>query len=166
MPDVTRPFAAGNGLKNTGQMPARFAPERTAPPPPPPPPPPSPRSPSSLPPRESHPDFPLPPRESHPDFDRIKHGKEFVALRKTFRRFVFPMSLLFFTWYMTFVLLAAYAHEFMSKKVFGEVNVGILMGLGQFASTVLITIAYVKFSNRFIDPKVEQLQAMVKADER
>ncbi|MBB5856775.1 DUF485 domain-containing protein [Amycolatopsis umgeniensis] len=141
MPDVARPFAASNALEDTGQMPALFVRERQQPAPP-------------------------PPRSTGPDFDRIQHGKEFVALRKTFRRFVFPMSLLFFTWYMTFVLLAAYAHDFMSRKVWGEVNVGILLGLGQFASTILITIAYLKFANKRLDPKVERLRASVEAGER
>jgi len=140
MPDVARPYAASNALEDTGQMPALFARERQPAPP--------------------------PPRNTGPDFDRIQHGKEFVSLRKTFRRFVFPMSLLFFTWYMTFVLLAAYAHDFMSRKVWGEVNVGILLGLGQFASTILITIAYLKFANKRLDPKVEQLRASVEAGER
>ncbi|MFK0248562.1 DUF485 domain-containing protein [Amycolatopsis azurea] len=140
MPDVARPYAASNALEDTGQMPALFARERQP--------------------------APSPPRSTGPDFDRIQHGKEFVSLRKTFRRFVFPMSLLFFTWYMTFVLLAAYAHDFMSRKVWGEVNVGILLGLGQFASTILITIAYLKFANKRLDPKVEQLRASVEAGER
>ncbi|KFZ79491.1 hypothetical protein ED92_28335 [Amycolatopsis sp. MJM2582] len=142
MPDVARPYAASNALEDTGQMPALFVRERQ---------------------RQS---APPPPRPAGPDFDRIQHGKEFVALRKTFRRFVFPMSVLFFTWYMTFVLLAAYAHDFMSRKVWGEVNVGILLGLGQFASTILITIAYLKFANKRLDPKVEALRASVGAGER
>ncbi|MEU3624691.1 hypothetical protein BS329_00200 [Amycolatopsis coloradensis] len=140
MPDVARPYAASNALEDTGQMPVLFVRER----------------PTAAP----------PPRGTGPDFDRIQHGKEFVALRRTFRRFVFPMSLLFFTWYMTFVLLAAYAHDFMSRKVIGEVNVGILLGLGQFASTVLITIAYLRFANKRLDPKVERLRASVGAGER
>ncbi|MFJ4101989.1 DUF485 domain-containing protein [Amycolatopsis japonica] len=142
MPDVARPYAASNALEDTGQMPALFVRERQRQPAPP------------------------PPRPAGPDFDRIQHGKEFVALRKTFRRFVFPMSVLFFTWYMTFVLLAAYAHDFMSRKVWGEVNVGILLGLGQFASTILITIAYLKFADKRLDPKVEALRASVGAGER
>lgn len=142
MPDVARPYAASNALEDTGQMPALFVRERQ---------------------RQS---TPPPPRPAGPDFDRIQHGKEFVALRRTFRRFVFPMSVLFFTWYMTFVLLAAYAHDFMSRKVWGEVNVGILLGLGQFASTILITIAYLKFANKRLDPKVEALRASVGAGER
>ncbi|AUI57618.1 DUF485 domain-containing protein [Amycolatopsis sp. BJA-103] len=141
MPDVARPFAASNALEDTGQMPALFVRERQQPAPP-------------------------PPRSTGPDFDRIQHGKEFVALRKTFRRFVFPMSLLFFTWYMTFVLLAAYAHDFMSRKVWGEVNVGMLLGLGQFASTILITIGYLKFADKRLDPKVAQLRASVGAEEQ
>ncbi|MGY6654480.1 DUF485 domain-containing protein [Amycolatopsis sp. TRM77291] len=140
MPDVARPYAASNALEDTGQMPALFVRERRPAPP--------------------------PPRATGPDFDRIQHGKEFVALRRTFRRFVFPMSLLFFTWYMTFVLLAAYAHDFMSRKVWGEVNVGMLLGLGQFASTILITIAYLKFAKKRLDPKVEALRASVEAGER
>ncbi|MFI5559661.1 DUF485 domain-containing protein [Amycolatopsis japonica] len=142
MPDVARPYAASNALEDTGQMPALFVRERQ---------------------RQS---APPPPSPAGPDFDRIQHGKEFVALRKTFRRFVFPMSVLFFTWYMTFVLLAAYAHDFMSRKVWGEVNVGILLGLGQFASTILITIAYLKFADKRLDPKVEALRASVGAGER
>ncbi|WP_340685106.1 DUF485 domain-containing protein [Amycolatopsis coloradensis] len=140
MPDVARPYTASNALEDTGQMPALFVRERQPTPP--------------------------PPRATGPDYDRIQHGKEFVALRKTFRRFVFPMSLLFFTWYMMFVLLAAYAHDFMSRKVWGEVNVGMLLGLGQFASTILITIAYLKFTNKRLDPKVEALRASVGAGER
>ncbi|MFI7121538.1 DUF485 domain-containing protein [Amycolatopsis sp. NPDC049868] len=140
MPDVARPYAASNALEDTGQMPALFVRERQSTPP--------------------------PPRPAGPDFDRIQHGKEFVALRKTFRRFVFPMSLLFFTWYMTFVLLAAYAHDFMSRKVWGEVNVGMLLGLGQFASTILITVAYLKFAKKRLDPKVEALRAAAEAGGR
>jgi uncharacterized membrane protein (DUF485 family) len=139
MTDVARHPMATNTLEDTGQLPVLFVRERPA---------------------------PAPPRETGPDYDRIQHGKEFGALRKTFRRFAFPMSLLFFAWYMTYVLLAAYAHDFMSTKVFGQINVGLLMGIGQFASTALITFVYVKFANRFLDPKVERLRASVGANGR
>ena len=42
-------------------------------------------------------------------------------------------------WYFLYVLLADYAHDFMAKEVFGNVNVGLLFGLGQFVSTFTIT---------------------------
>src|SRR5438270_9160784 len=56
-----------------------------------------------------------------PDFPALQDSPEFRRLRQRLRRFVFPMSIIFFVWYMTFVLLAAYAHDFMSRKVVGEV---------------------------------------------
>ncbi|SDY27770.1 Uncharacterized membrane protein, DUF485 family [Amycolatopsis xylanica] len=92
-------------------------------------------------------------------FDEIRDSPEFVSLRSRLRRFVFPMSLAFFTWYLTYVLLAAYAHEFMSLKVIGEVNLAIVLGLGQFASTAVITAVYVRFANRRIDPQVDEVRA-------
>ncbi|MGA6166568.1 DUF485 domain-containing protein [Amycolatopsis magusensis] len=93
-----------------------------------------------------------------PDYEAIQRSPEFTGLRSRLRRFIFPMSLLFFAWYLVFVLLAAYAHGFMSTRVFGEVNVAMLLGLAQFASTVLITGAYLRFANRRLDPRVAALR--------
>jgi uncharacterized membrane protein (DUF485 family) len=94
-----------------------------------------------------------------PDFARIQQSEEFAELRSGLRRFVFPVSLLFFAWYLGYVVLAAYATEFMSHKVFGSVNVGLLLGLSQFATTVLITLWYRAFARRRIDPRVEAIRA-------
>lgn len=93
-----------------------------------------------------------------PDFERIQGSGEFVALRSRLRRFVFPMSLLFFAWYLAYVLLAAYAHDFMSTKLFGHVNIAMVFGILQFASTIAITVAYVRFANHRIDPQVEDIR--------
>lgn len=101
------------------------------------------------------------PARTGPDFEEIRQSTDFVALRTRLRRFVFPMSLAFFTWYLTYVLLAAYAHDFMSVKLIGQVNVAIVLGLGQFASTAVITAVYLRYANRRIDPQVEQVRARV-----
>jgi uncharacterized membrane protein (DUF485 family) len=93
-----------------------------------------------------------------PDFTAIRDSAEFAALRRRLRRFVFPMTVLFFVWYLTFVLLAAYARDFMSHRLFGSVNVGLVLGLAQFVSTVAITAGYVRFARRRIDPKVAALR--------
>lgn len=93
-----------------------------------------------------------------PDYGAIRAQPEFVALRRAVARFVFPAAVLFFCWYLTYVLLAAYATEFMSQRVFGSVNVGLLLGLSQFATTVLIMIAYSRFARRTVDPQVAALQ--------
>jgi uncharacterized membrane protein (DUF485 family) len=94
-----------------------------------------------------------------PDFVRIQQSAEFAELRSGLRRFVFPVSLLFFLWYLGFVVLAAYGGEFMSRRVFGAINVGLLLGVLQFVSTVLITVWYRRFAKRRIDPKVAALRA-------
>jgi uncharacterized membrane protein (DUF485 family) len=96
-------------------------------------------------------------REEGPDFVRIQQSREFAELRSGLRRFVFPVSLLFFVWYLGYVVLAAYATDFMSHRVFGSVNVGLLLGVSQFASTVLITLWYRRYARRRIDPRVARL---------
>jgi uncharacterized membrane protein (DUF485 family) len=97
---------------------------------------------------------PAAPDPQRPDFEAIQDSAEFVELRRRLRRFVFPMTGLFLVWYLTYVLLSAYAHEFMARPVFGLVNVGLLLGLGQFLSTVLITLGYNRFARKRIDPQV------------
>lgn len=68
------------------------------------------------------------------------------------------MSVGFFVWYVAYVLLADYAHGFMSRRVHGQINVGLVLGVLQFVSTVAITTAYVRFAAKNIDPRVEDLR--------
>jgi uncharacterized membrane protein (DUF485 family) len=75
------------------------------------------------------------------------------------RRFVFPMSALFLLWYSVYVLLGAFAHDFMAIKVWGDINVGLLIGLGQFLSTFVITAIYVVWANRELDPRAEAIRS-------
>jgi uncharacterized membrane protein (DUF485 family) len=37
---------------------------------------------------------------------------------------VIPLSIAFLVWYFLYVILSTYAHDFMSTKVVGEINVG------------------------------------------
>jgi uncharacterized membrane protein (DUF485 family) len=88
----------------------------------------------------------------------VQASPEFQELRSRLRRFVFPMSALFLVWYAVYVMLGAFAHDFMATKVWGDVNVGLIIGLGQFASTFLITFIYVRFANRELDPRAEAIR--------
>jgi uncharacterized membrane protein (DUF485 family) len=101
-----------------------------------------------------------------PDFEAIQDSPEFAELRRRLRRFIFPMTALFLVWYLTYVLLSAYAHEFMAQQVFGLVNVGLLLGLGQFVSTVLITLAYNRFARKRIDPQVALIREHAGVDNK
>lgn len=77
---------------------------------------------------------------------------EFATLRRRLRNFAFPMTAFFLSWYLLYVLLAAYAPGFMSIKVVGNVNVGLIVGLLQFVTTFAITTIYVHFAERELDP--------------
>lgn len=86
---------------------------------------------------------------------RVQASDEFQDLKRRFRRFVFPMTAFFLTWYFLYVMAAIFAHDFMSIKVFGNINVGLLFGLAQFVTTFAITIIYVRWANREFDPRAD-----------
>jgi uncharacterized membrane protein (DUF485 family) len=88
----------------------------------------------------------------------VQASPEFQELRSRLRRFVFPMSALFLIWYTVYVLLGAFANDFMATKVWGNINVGIIIGLGQFVSTFIITAIYVRFANRELDPRAKAIR--------
>lgn len=92
-----------------------------------------------------------------PDYVAIHDSVEFRRLRRRVLLFVFPMTALFLVWYIGYVLTAAYARDFMATPLIGEINVGIVFGLGQFASTVSITALYVRFARKHIDPRVDEI---------
>ena len=69
------------------------------------------------------------------------------------------MAVAFIVWYFAYVLLAAYAHEFMATPVIGNINIGLLLGLGQFVTTFAITTWYVSWANRKLDPLAEEIRA-------
>ncbi|PTW90714.1 uncharacterized membrane protein (DUF485 family) [Microbacteriaceae bacterium MWH-Ta3] len=91
------------------------------------------------------------------DWEEVERSEEFRALRSRHSRFVFPLSAAFIIWYFGYVLLAAYATDFMATPVFGAVNVGLLLGLGQFVTTFAITAWYVNHANKVFDPAAEAL---------
>ncbi|RCW46816.1 uncharacterized membrane protein (DUF485 family) [Halopolyspora algeriensis] len=101
-----------------------------------------------------------------PDFTVIQRSEEFTRLRRRVRWFVFPMTILFLAWYIGYVLLAAYAHDFMAEPVVGKVNVGLLLGVLQFVTTVVITTIYVRFANRRIDPYADEIRQNVEDTEQ
>jgi uncharacterized membrane protein (DUF485 family) len=92
------------------------------------------------------------------DWEAVQASPDFVELRRRLRRFVFPMTGLFLVWYLAYVLLADYAHGFMSTKVFGNINVALILGLLQFVSTFVITMLYVRYANKELDPKATKIR--------
>ncbi|MFE1644471.1 DUF485 domain-containing protein [Microbacterium sp. P01] len=98
------------------------------------------------------------------DYVAVERSPEFVELKRTQRSFVFPLAIAFLLWYFVYVLLSSFAVEFMSQRVWGDITVGLLFGLGQFVTTFAITMAYVSFANRKLDPKAEALRARLEQE--
>jgi uncharacterized membrane protein (DUF485 family) len=92
------------------------------------------------------------------DFERAQASVPFQVLKRRHRSFVFPLATAFLLWYFAYVLLADYAHEFMSTRVIGNVNVGLLLGLAQFVTTFVITTWYVSHANRELDPLADDIR--------
>ena len=92
------------------------------------------------------------------DFPAAQRSPEFQELRKTHRGFVFPLAIAFLVWYLLYVVLAMYVPQLFAIQVFGNVNLGVILGLLQFVTTFAITGAYVSFANRKLDPKASAMR--------
>ena len=98
------------------------------------------------------------PAPTSQEFIAMQASPEFQELRTRLRRFVFPMTAFFLIWYGIYVLLGAFAHDFMATQVWGNLNVGLIIGLGQFLTTFIITALYVRFANRELDPRAAAIR--------
>jgi uncharacterized membrane protein (DUF485 family) len=96
--------------------------------------------------------------EAATDFERAQASTPFQELKRRQRSFVFPLAVAFLLWYFAYVLLADYAHDLMSTRVIGNVNIGLLLGLAQFVTTFVITTWYVSHANRELDPLADAIR--------
>jgi len=100
------------------------------------------------------------------DYIAVEESAPFRDLKRRQRRFIFPLAVAFLVWYFVYVLLSSFAPEFMAQQVFGAVTVGLLFGLGQFVTTFAITMGYVAYANRRLDPLAEELRDELERTER
>jgi uncharacterized membrane protein (DUF485 family) len=91
-------------------------------------------------------------------FIEMQNSPQFQELKARLRKFIFPMTAFFLIWYAIYVLLGAFAHDFMAIQVWGNINLGLILGLLQFVTTFVITGLYVRFANRELDPRAEALR--------
>jgi uncharacterized membrane protein (DUF485 family) len=99
-----------------------------------------------------------PPTPTEAKYLAVQGSPEFQDLRKRYRGWVIPVTLVSLAWYFVYVLLAAYATGFMGQKVWGNVNVGLILGLLQFVTTFAVTSAYVRFAGRTLDPASSRIR--------
>jgi uncharacterized membrane protein (DUF485 family) len=93
-----------------------------------------------------------------PVYDRMAESADFIELRRRYRGFVLPATVAFLTWYLLYVVLSNWAHDFMSHKLVGNVNVALVFGVLQFVTTFLLAYLYSRFSNAKLDPLAQKLE--------
>jgi uncharacterized membrane protein (DUF485 family) len=92
------------------------------------------------------------------DYIAVEESPPFRDLKKRQRSFIFPLAIAFLVWYFVYVLLSSFAPDFMSQRVTGNITVGLVFGLGQFVTTFAITMTYVWYANRKLDPRAEEIR--------
>jgi uncharacterized membrane protein (DUF485 family) len=95
----------------------------------------------------------------------VQQSADFIRLRTDLRRFVFPVTAAFLTWYALYVILSAYARGFMGTKVVGNINIALVFGLLQFVSTFLIAWLYARYAGRRLDPEAAAVRDRLEAGE-
>ncbi|MFF5706769.1 DUF485 domain-containing protein [Streptomyces sp. NPDC012794] len=104
-----------------------------------------------------------PVRPSAEEFTRVQQSPEFAELRGSYRSFAFPLTVAFIAWYLLYVLLSSYAGGFMGIRLFGNINVALVLGLAQFLTTFLIAWLYSRHAAAKLDPKAEAIKERMEA---
>ena len=93
-----------------------------------------------------------------PLYDELAATPEFGELRRLYRGFVFPATVAFLSWYLLYVLMSNWATGFMNTRLFdSNINVALVFGLLQFATTFLLAWVYSRFSTAKLDPLARAL---------
>lgn len=96
----------------------------------------------------------------------VQRSEEFNQLRHRLRSFIFPTTVAFIVWYSLYVLLSAYARDFMSIKLIGNINVALIFGLLQFVSTFVIAWYYSRYAAQKLDPLADRIYQQLEDGEQ
>ena len=86
------------------------------------------------------------------DWKGIERSDEFQELVKRRRSFVVPATIFFLAYYMTFIIVAGYAPDFMAESVYEGLTVGYCYALTQFVMVFVLGLWYLRKADREFDP--------------
>ena len=86
------------------------------------------------------------------DWEEIERSDAFQELVRKRKSFVLPGTIFFLTWYMGFILLTAYAEDFMSERISEGLTVGYVLALTQFLMVLVLGLLYLRKSANVFDP--------------
>ena len=90
------------------------------------------------------------------DWEAIERSPAFEELVRRKKAFVLPGTVFFLAWYMGFILLTAYAEDFMAESVYEGLTVGYCLALTQFLMVLVLGILYLRRSANVFDPLAQR----------
>jgi uncharacterized membrane protein (DUF485 family) len=90
---------------------------------------------------------------------QVNGDPRFLLLQRRFRLRASFMVATCLVWYVFYLLLSAFARDLMAVHVVGQLNLAMVLGLGQFASTFLLAWTFARFARRRLDPEAALLRA-------
>ena len=104
-------------------------------------------------------------------WDRVAEMDEFRLLLLAKEGFVVPATVFFIAYYFALPIMVGYFPDFMSRKVWGQVNIAYLFALSQFFVAWIIAYLYVRAARKFDDYGARIMQRLeqegkVKVDEQ
>ncbi|MFC4913357.1 DUF485 domain-containing protein [Actinomadura gamaensis] len=88
----------------------------------------------------------------------MARDERFRLLRRRFARLALAIAGSFLGWYFLYVALSAFARDFMARTVVGNVNVALVLGVLQFASTFALAWCYARYASESLDPLASALR--------
>jgi len=90
------------------------------------------------------------------DWEAIERSPEFQELVHRRRGFVIPCTVFFLSWYLGFIVLCAYAPDFMGDSVYEGLTVGYCLALSQFLMVLVLGVWYLRKAENVFDPLAEK----------
>jgi uncharacterized membrane protein (DUF485 family) len=96
--------------------------------------------------------------QQHGIWEATQASTKFQNLRKSYRGFAFPLTIAFLVWYFLYVVLSAFAREWVATPVVGHINIAFVLGVLQFLTTFLIAWLYERHSSKKLDAASDELK--------
>ena len=87
----------------------------------------------------------------------IESDPRFKALHRDKNRFLWKMMLFALIYFFSLPIAAAYYQSFLSIKIWGVINIGLLFALSQFIVAWCIAALYAKLANTEFDSRAKAL---------
>jgi uncharacterized membrane protein (DUF485 family) len=98
------------------------------------------------------------------DWEAVEGTREFGELSAARRRVVAPLLAVFVVWFGGYLLLTAYAHDFMGESIYRGITVGYLLAVSQIAMAWLLASIYIRAATNRLEPLRERAVPDAEAD--